>query len=426
MTGPDQKNSLFRPEALNAQRATSHGEIVLVRPLSLSFLTVLAALMAAGILTFLFCFSYSRKITVTGQLMPQAGLIKIYVPQPGIVVARHVAEGQPVRKGDVLYELSSDRHASATHGTQALISEQVRQREQSLHDSADKTRRVQAGERQSLNQKAQGLTVQAAVLQDQVKGQRARVELARDAASRYEGLLEQGYISRDQVQARQADLLDQQQRMQSLLRERSNVQMELHAVQRELTTLAPRQQNQLGEIERALTAVRQELTESESKRRFMVIAPEAGIATVLMAQPGQSVDAATPLVSIVPAGSQLQAELYVPARAAGFITPNATVQLRYQAFPYQKFGKHSGTIATVARTALSPNELSGIRGAIPNQGSPQPYYRAIAHIERQAVTAYGKPVALQAGMEFEADVPQETRKLYEWVLEPLYTLTGKV
>jgi len=39
---------------------------------------------------------------------------------------------------------------------------------------------------------------------------------------------------------------------------------------------------------------------------------------------------------------------------------------------------------------------------------------------------YGKPVALQPGMQLEADVLIENRKLIEWVLDPLYTLTGKI
>ena len=40
--------------------------------------------------------------------------------------------------------------------------------------------------------------------------------------------------------------------------------------------------------------------------------------------------------------------------------------------------------------------------------------------------AYGNAQPLQAGMVVEADVLQEKRKLYEWVLEPLYSLTGKL
>ncbi|MEI0692988.1 HlyD family secretion protein, partial [Pseudomonas aeruginosa] len=44
----------------------------------------------------------------------------------------------------------------------------------------------------------------------------------------------------------------------------------------------------------------------------------------------------------------------------------------------------------------------------------------------QAVTAYGQPRPLQSGMLLNADILQDTRRLYEWVLEPLYSLTGKL
>jgi membrane fusion protein len=47
-------------------------------------------------------------------------------------------------------------------------------------------------------------------------------------------------------------------------------------------------------------------------------------------------------------------------------------------------------------------------------------------LESQNVIAYGEPRALRAGMAVEADVLLETRHLYEWVLEPLYSLRGKV
>jgi len=52
-------------------------------------------------------------------------------------------------------------------------------------------------------------------------------------------------------------------------------------------------------------------------------------------------------------------------------------------------------------------------------------YRITVELMRQTVTAYGEQVPLQPGMQLEADVTLETRRLYEWVLEPLYTITGK-
>ena len=40
--------------------------------------------------------------------------------------------------------------------------------------------------------------------------------------------------------------------------------------------------------------------------------------------------------------------------------------------------------------------------------------------------AYGEVYPFKAGMTFDADIMQEERKLYEWVLEPLYSIKGKL
>ena len=102
--------------------------------------------------------------------------------------------------------------------------------------------------------------------------------------------------------------------------------------------------------------------------------------------------------------------------------------LRYQAYPYQKFGHARGKVLSVAKTALPSNEISAL-GNIGGNGNGQnsePLYRINVSLDSQTITAYGQPQALQAGMLLDADVLQDTRHLYEWVLEPLLSLTGKL
>jgi membrane fusion protein len=101
------------------------------------------------------------------------------------------------------------------------------------------------------------------------------------------------------------------------------------------------------------------------------------------------------------------------------------VLLRYQAFPYQKFGFYEGHIVDISRSALSPSELpQQLSGLTSLYGSTEPVYRITVVLAKQTATAYGQPVALQPGMQLEADVLIETRSLIEWALDPLYTLTG--
>ncbi len=319
--------------------------------------------------------------------------------------------------------------AGSTQGnTQAVISSQVEARQQSLRDEKEKTRLLQNEERDALVKKITGLQAEMAKLDSQIEGQRSRVKLAEETFGRYQGLLAQDYISKEQLQQKQEDLLDQRNRLQSLERDRISVGRELTSQQNDLASLALKHQNQLAQIDRNIASMGQELTESEAKRRLVITASETGTATAVVAEIGQSVDTSKPLVSIVPQGSTLQAQLYAPSKAIGFIKPGDEVLLRYQAYPYQKFGHARGKVAAVSKTALPAAELSAIGGLAGNSagGSTEPLYRITVGLSSQTINAYGKPQPLQAGMLLEADVLQDTRRLYEWVLEPLYSLTGKL
>lgn len=174
--------------------------------------------------------------------------------------------------------------------------------------------------------------------------------------------------------------------------------------------------------------VDQNLIESEAKRRIVVTAPEAGIVTAAIADVGQSVDTSRPLASVVPGGAHWQAHLFVPSAAIGFVRVGEPVRVRYQAFPYQKFGQYPATVVSIARTALSATELANDGGpaATPGEQRDATFYRVIVALDAQHVTAYGAKQPLQAGMTLQADILQERRRLYEWVLEPLYSLTGKL
>ncbi len=414
---------IFRPHALNAQQTQWLGDVVLMRPLSFTVLSAAAALCAAAALLLLTFGSYTRSVAVRGQLAPDSGLVKLHVPQAGVVTERRVAEGQSVRAGDVLYVLSGERQSSTQGLTHAAISGQVGARLDSLHGELAKTRLVQQDERAALVKRIAALQSEAQKLDSQIDSQRARVRLAEDAVARYEGLFAQKYIGRETVQQKQADFLDQKLRLQELERERIGGGRELAAAQAELGSGPLRQQNQLAQIERSIAAAGVELAENEARRRLVITAPQSGIVTAVAAAPGQTVEPGKPLLSIVSAGARLQAQFYAPSRAIGFVKPGDAVLLRYQAFPYQKFGHARGVVASVTRTALPPAEIPEAAVLAGQGGEAQ--YRITVELASQAFQAYGARQALQAGMLVDADVLQETRRLYEWALEPLYSLSGR-
>ncbi len=85
----------------------------------------------------------------------------------------------------------------------------------------------------------------------------------------------------------------------------------------------------------------------------MIRAPIAGRVSSLQATVGKPADPRQLQLSIVPDGSTLQAELFVPTRARGFVRPGQEVRILYDAFPYQRYGTHRGQVDDVSQTVLA-------------------------------------------------------------------------
>lgn len=415
---------LFRREAIDAQRTSWLGTVTLTQPFSFRLFTAIAVLSACALILFLSFASYTKRVTVRGQLLPESGWAKVYPQQGGIVIEKHVKEGQAVRAGQLLYVLSLDRE-TADNSSIAGIGRLVERRRQSLDGEIAHTRELLAEQLASLESKRRAYRAEIAVIERSIEGQKTRVSLAEDTLERYKGLLAHDYIAGEQVQLREADLIDQRSRLQGLQRERVGLQREIGALGDELERLPIEFEKQIAELQRRVSSADQEFTESELRRRIVVTAPREGIATAANAELGQNAPVDRPLLAIIPHGAKLEAHLFAPSRAVGFVRAGDRVMVRYDAFPYQKFGHHEGRVSQVARVALTSQELSAL-GLDAQEVANEPLYRITVSLPAQTIKAYGEAQPLQVGMLIEADVMQETRKLYEWVLEPLISITGKL
>ncbi|WP_415033483.1 HlyD family secretion protein [Azonexus sp.] len=389
-------------------------------------MSAVAALCALSIVLLFTFGSYTKRSSVTGHLVPNGGLLRVYAPQAGIIQEKRVGEGQHLRAGEILFMLSSERQSSTLEAVQASISEQLGVRQESLKDELARTNRLQQEEQDGLRRQIQALQAELEKIDSLLEGQRMRVALAEETRRRYQGLLEQDYISHEQQQQKHEEWLDQQARLKSTEREQIALRRELALRQENLAALRLKQQNQLAQIERYISSTSQELSESEGRRMIAITAPIDGVATAVVGEQGQMADARRPLLSIVPADTRLEAQLYAPSRAVGFVKPGAAVRLRYQAYPYQKFGHAEGKVISVAKTALPAGEISLLLPAGFENQTREALYLITVALEAQTIRAYGEEHPLQAGMLLDADVLQETRRLYEWVLEPLFSLTGKL
>ncbi len=417
------KEPLFRAAVLQHQQERRLGDVIMSRPLSFTMITAGCVAAASCVLLFLAFGTYTQRSTVRGQLVPEVGVIKVHPQQGGIVSGKFVREGQKVKRGEVLFVLSSERQSIAAGGTQANISGQIAARTASLRDELRQTEKLQREAALGAAKRVAGLQSELENIRVQIEGQKSRIQLADEALARAQQLVGMNFVSKEQLQGKQADQLEQRSRMRSLEREQIALERELSDQRLELASLPLRNSNLNAQLLRGINSAGQELTESEAKRQLAITAPESGTVTAIALERGQLAEPGKPMLSLIPEGAGLIAELHVPSRAIGFVRNGSAVLLRYQAYPYQKFGHGKGKVIAVSKTALTPGELGGAAGGV---GTGESLYRITVALSAQSVQAYGATEALQAGMLLEADVLQDTRRLYEWVLEPLYSLTGKL
>jgi membrane fusion protein len=420
--------SLFRPEVIEGRQQAWLGSIQLVRPVPLAVLTALVVIVALLVGAFLFTGSYTRKAHVTGYLVPDQGVRRVYPQQPGIILESHAREGRLVRQGDVLYVLSLGQ-ATASGDTQVAVHESLAERQRSLQEAARRATELDRQQTASLDRQLADMRTELAQIESAVDLQRRKLVLKRNEVEKFESLMKgDAFISETGLQVKKAEQLDVESHLVELAAKRTKQLRDIGILEAQRRKQPIDTQDTLGDIQRRIAALNGDVAENEARQTLQVKAPADGIVTAVLAQEGDRVSPNSVLASVVPAQATLHAELFAPSSAVGFVQAQQAVHLRYQAFPYQKFGHQDGQVLVVSRTPLQATELAGLplRESLKATPSAEPLYRITVALNEQDVKAYGHAQPLVAGMQLEADVLLDKRPLIEWIFEPLLIIKGRV
>ena len=408
---------------MDAKRSGWLGGISLAQPLHLWWLTLGAALAALVVGLFLTFGTYTRRSTVAGQLVPSMGLATVLAPATGVVGRIDVSEGEQLAKGQTLAVVAVPRATVADGDTSVALERRLQRRLEGLQS----TRHAQL---QLLDAQGEGLQAQLATaerelaqIETEIQTRREQVRIAEETLERLRQLEDERYVSLLQIKQQESSALSWQGEVQTLQRQETATRRMVAQLRQALHELPGQTQATEAGYRRDLAVLEQEQVETQARGALAVVAPVAGVVSAQIAKPGQSVQAGQPLLSLLPGEGVLEAELLVPSRAVGFIEPGDRVLLRYQAYPYQKFGHHEGAVTTISRSALGSGELGALVG---NSQAGEPLYRVTVALAQQAVTAYGNEELLKPGMLLDADVLGERRRLIEWIFEPLYSIKGRV
>jgi membrane fusion protein len=258
-----------------------------------------------------------------------------------------------------------------------------------------------------------GLGTEVDHIDGQIATQRERIRVMEGLVAAAANLNPRGYVSDLEYRRREAALLEQRQQLDALgqqLAARQNQLVEQRSALEQLPIVAA---DRMRALQGDLATLEQRIAEINGRRAYVIRAPVAGRVSALQALAGRPADPRQLQLSILPDGSTLQAELFVPTRAAGFVRKGQRVRLLYEAFPYQNFGTYGGRIVQVSRTVLTPADAAG------QIDLRQPAYRVTVSLDRPDVDAYGERIPLQPDMLLNADIVLDSRALMSWILNPL-------
>lgn len=415
--------ALFRREVLDAQRRGWLGGISLSQPLRLWVLTLGAALAAAMVALFLTLGSYTRRSTVVGQLVPKMGLATVLAPATGVVNRIEVIEGQRVVQGQSLAAVVVPRATPTGGDTQVALEQRLKERQEGMLSTLDAQREQLTAQTEGLQKQLATTRQELSQIEVEVATRQDQSRIAQETLSRLRQLEAGQYVSVLQIKQQEATALEYAAQVQTLQRQAIGTRRTIAQLEQALGELPGQLKAVSADFHSSVAQLEQERVENVARGALTVAAPVSGVVATQLIKPGQAVQAGQAILSLLPGDGRLEAELMIPSRAIGFIQPGDRVLLRYQAYPYQKFGHQIGKVERITRSALSGADLG-----IP-LGKAQPgesYYRVTVELAKQSVTAYGQQEQLKPGMGLDADILGEKRRLIEWIFEPLYSLRGKV
>ncbi|HSD68657.1 MAG TPA: HlyD family efflux transporter periplasmic adaptor subunit [Woeseiaceae bacterium] len=405
--------ALFRTAAVEAAAGPQQGAALIAAPPGFWLTAVFLTASASALVALLVFGTYTQRETVSGYVAVSSGDLRIFPQAAGTVTGLKVSEGQSVAAGAPLFSLLASRNAgmptaanreilqAVTLERSALVSQA---REQSLYFAAEDVR---------LKQLVQNMSARLSLLQQQEQLARQKSNILRRDLERARVIQTQGHLSRRELDALEIAALDSELQWRTASLQLVALEAERQDASARLAQLSSLQGTRLAEIAEASSQLAQRETAVRATVLQTVVAPVAGRISALHVSEGQTVLADTLALSLLPATAQFHAELLVPARSVGMLEESARVQLRFDSYPFEKYGVHGATVERIARSLLLPGDAR-LPVAI-----AEPVYRVRATLDRQHVEVDGSRRALTAGITLKADILVSERTLLEWILAPV-------
>jgi hemolysin D len=110
----------------------------------------------------------------------------------------------------------------------------------------------------------------------------------------------------------------------------------------------------------------------------------------------------------------LEAEISVSSADIGRVTVDKQVRIKFDAYPFQKYGTATGTVRTISRDTFNAPQQEG-----QSAQASAPYFKARVLLSDTRLKALSEPIRLLPGMTVSAEVKVGRRTVISYFLYPL-------
>ena len=360
----------------------------------------------------------SETIALKGKLEPGSKVREIQAPVQGVVDRVLVRDGQLVQFGEPLVRFDL-RDARSRMQSARTLKAQLESEIQVYRAALGEISPHGLNPNQLLQYRTQRLDLSSRTdtakqelqkSRERLVGLQKTLQLNDYIAGQYDKLAKTGAIS---------DLQALDARNKALVT-RTQVAEELREIARLQASLVNNSVSPETQLRARIEYNRREITEQERLIREaqlaiqygLLTAPSRGVVFDIDVGSGSVVQASTLLLKVVP-GDSLQARVYVPNTAIGFLQPGQEADVSLDTFPATDYGRVQAVIKRIGSDALTPDELREKLG----DEARGLYFPATLTLKRQYLTAGQKRVPLQAGMSLTADVQLRKRRFINLLIE---------
>lgn len=421
-------NRLFRQEAINYQKTRWMGKALLLKGfsawfvflLSITFITILVFAVIFG--------TYTRRINVIGEITTQPRAINLFSPQQGFIINTHVKVGDNVKKGDPIYQLDVSQTTQSGNVTEKnieAINNQIKYISKIIETLNENKQITINALTQQIDEYNEAHLESIALVKNAEKGMKDMYDSMQD----YADYQQKGLINNEQFNNQRYLYYQQQNAYQSLQNQIIQESLNIIQLKSELITKAADFDNKISEYQYQFNDLQRQLTEVNARGILIISAPTDGRIESLSVTEGQMVSASDSLAQIIPFNTKdYYLVLWVPNDSVPYISINDKINIRYDAYPYQKFGQFSGTIMSISTVPASNQEMSTYSNSplTQNNISYRAFYKVVVSLDEQKIDKINKNIQLTNGMKADATLFLEKRPIYQWMLAPFYDIKKSI